>query len=48
MHTYRHRHVYVINKNAIEAGQWWCTALIPALQKQRQEVLPEFKANLVY
>ena len=34
----------IINK----AGQWWCTSLIPALGRQRQEKLCEFKTSLVY
>jgi hypothetical protein len=29
-------------------GQWWHRPLIPALGRQRQEDLCEFKANLVY
>ena len=29
-------------------GRWWCTPLIPALRRQRQVDLCEFKANLVY
>ena len=29
-------------------GWWWSTPLIPALRNQRQEVLCEFEANLVF
>ena len=35
--------------NMIEvAGHWCCTPLIPALGKQRQADICEFKVNLVY
>ena len=27
---------------------WWCTPLIPALRRQRQAELYEFKASLAY
>ena len=30
------------------AELWWCTPLIPALGRQRQVDLCEFKASLVY
>ena len=30
------------------ASQWWCMHLIPALGKQRQANLYEFKTSLVY
>jgi hypothetical protein len=33
---------------ALRAGQWWHTPSIPALGRQRQLDLKEFKANLVY
>jgi hypothetical protein len=29
-------------------GQWWHMSLIPALRRQRQVVLCEFEASLVY
>lgn len=29
-------------------GRWWCMALIPALRKQRQMDLSEFKDSLAY
>ena len=38
--------IAVIGKK-ITAGQWWCTPLIPALRRQKQVDLCEFKAILV-
>ena len=38
----------VVGKNSTEAGQWWCMPLIPALGRQRQVDLCEFKARPVY
>ena len=35
-------------KRAGPASQWWRTPLIPALGRQRQEDLYEFKSSLVY
>jgi hypothetical protein len=32
----------------LPARQWWCTPLIPALRKQRQSDLSDFKASLVH
>jgi hypothetical protein len=29
------------------SGQWWCKPLIPALRRQRQADLCEFKASIV-
>ena len=31
-----------------QLGRWWCTPLIPALGRQRQEDLREFETSLVY
>ena len=35
-------------KNKLKAGQWWRTPLTPALGRQRQVDLCEFKDSLVY
>ena len=35
-------------KNGLSAGSWWSILLIPALRRQRQEDLCDFKASLVY
>jgi hypothetical protein len=32
----------------ISGQAWWCTALIPALGRQRQAELCEFEVSLVY
>ena len=32
----------------IEARQWWCTPLIPAVWRQRQVDLCEFEVSLIY
>ena len=43
--------LYAIDKNSIKkkaSWVWWCMPLIPALGRQRQEDLCEFKANLVH
>jgi hypothetical protein len=32
----------------LSAGWWWHTSLIPACKKQRQVILYEFEASLVY
>jgi hypothetical protein len=34
-------------KKKNQAGQWWCTPLIPALRSQSQQI-SEFKASLIY
>jgi hypothetical protein len=39
-------HTAVKNKESSQVG--WCTPLIPALWRQRQEDLYEFEASLVY
>jgi hypothetical protein len=31
-----------IRKTSIQAGQWWCTPVIPALGEQREVDLCEF------
>ena len=37
------------NKEPLKgAGQWWRTPSVPALRRQRQAELCEFKASLVY
>ena len=35
-------------KKSKAAGQWWCMPIIPALGRQRQADLCEFKNSLVY
>ena len=40
------RSICVIKSQSV-ARQWWCMPLILAFEKQRQ-VIPEFKASLVY
>ena len=35
-------------EDTVLSWQQWCIPLIPALSRQRQEDLCEFKANLVY
>jgi hypothetical protein len=44
---YTLRPVRPVQQNSVHAGQWWCTPLIPALGRQRQED-HEFEASLVY
>ena len=36
------------HSNIIFTARWWCTALIPALGRQRQVDVHEFEAILVY
>jgi hypothetical protein len=37
----------VNTKRSLEAKQWWCTPIIPALGRQSRQI-SEFKASLVY
>jgi hypothetical protein len=40
---------YILSQNkCVKAGQWWHTPLVPALWRQKQMDLCEFKASLVY
>ena len=48
-----HSYIKYINskffkKDYLLARQWWCTPVIPALRRQRQGDLCQFKASLVY
>ena len=42
------RTVLLKKERPTEGQAWWHTPLIPALSRQRQEDLGEFKASLVY
>ena len=47
--TSTHTHVSThTRKNIKTTSQWWCTPLTPALGRQRQADLCEFKVSLVY
>jgi Sec-independent protein translocase protein TatA len=39
---------HALSKTKHLAGQWYCTPLIPALGRQRQAWISEFKASLIY
>lgn len=36
------------NVRLVLAGYWWCTPLIPTLERQSQANLCEFKSSMVY
>ena len=46
--TYEREQLPTLSRKAELAWQWWRSPLIPALRRQRQVELCEFKASLVY
>ena len=45
---YREATVYFKKKKKVATKAWWCTPLVPALGRQKQEDLCGFKTSLAY